>query len=147
MIVNEYLLVSDLVHERLQSLSKGAGQLFNERSKQHNRGFFGTEIAQSRDPVLVLRQSIGPLREIIGRITRGEYALVSSNTLSRFRDLYDRIISLIDVVDNQREDIHYIGDILVNVQTLTTKGIVRVLTIISAIFLPLTLIAEVYGTN
>lgn len=146
LITNEYFLVSDLVHERLQNLSKEAGRLFRERPRQLGTNF-GVEIAKSRDQVLALRQSIGPLREIVGRITRGEFALVSSNTLSRFEDLYDRTISLIDVVDNHREEIHDIGDILINVQTTTTNNIIRVLTIVSAIFLPLTLIAGIYGTN
>jgi magnesium transporter len=94
-----------------------------------------------------MRQSIGPMREIVGKIARGEFALVSSATMSRFEDLYDRTISLIEVVDNHREQISDITDILINVQTLTTNNIIRILTIISAIFLPLALIAEIYGTN
>ncbi len=146
LIANEYFLVSDALHEKLQKLSKEAGRLFRERPRQLSANF-GLEIAKSRDQVLYLRQSIGPLREIVGRITRGEFALISSSTISRFEDLYDRAISLIEVVDNHREEIHDIGDILINVQTLTTNNIIRVLTIISAIFLPLTLIAGIYGTN
>lgn len=84
---------------------------------------------------------------MVGKAARGEFAIVSSATLPRFEDLYDRTISLIEVIDTHREEIHDIGDILINVQTLTTNNIIRVLTIISAIFLPLTLIAGIYGTN
>jgi len=73
--------------------------------------------------------------------------LVSSATLPRFEDLYDRTISLIEVADTLREEIQDIGDILINVQTLSTNNIIRILTIISAIFLPLTLIAGIYGTD
>jgi magnesium transporter len=146
LIANEFFVVSDLVHERLQNLSNEAGRLFREKPKQVSTNF-GLEISKSRDQVLAMRQSIGPLREIVGRIIRGEFALVSRDTLFRFEDLYDRAVSLIDVVDTHREEIHDIGDILINVQTLTTNNIIRVLTIISAIFLPLTLIAGIYGTN
>ena len=146
LITNEYFLVSDLVHERLQNLSKEAGRLFREKPKQVGTNF-GLEIAKSRDQVLALRQSIGPLREIVGRITRGEFALVSSNILSRFEALYDRTISLIDRVDNHREEIGDISNILINVQTLTTNNIIRVLTIVSAIFLPLSLIAGISATD
>ena len=146
LITNEYFLISDSVHERLQNLTKKAGALFRERPKQLETTF-GMEIAKSRDQVLVMRQSIGPLREIIGKIARGEFALVSAATMSRFEDLYDRTISLIEVVDNHREEIGDVTDILINVQTLTTNNIIRILTIISAIFLPLALIAEMYGTN
>jgi magnesium transporter len=143
---NEYFLISDLIHEKLQNLTKAAGALFRERPKQLQASF-GLEISKSREQVLVMRQSIGPMREIVGKIMRGEFALVSSASLSRFEDLYDRTISLIDLVDNHREQIGDISNILINVQTLTTNNIIRVLTIISAIFLPLALIAEIYGTN
>lgn len=145
LITNQYFLVSDLVHERLQTLGKEAGRLFREKPKQVSTNF-GLEIAKSRDQVLAMRQSIGPLREIVGRITRGEFALVSNDILMRFEDLYDRTISLIDRVDNHRQEISDIGNILINVQTLTTNNIIRVLTIVSAIFLPLTLIAGICGT-
>jgi magnesium transporter len=143
---NEYFLISDLIHERLQKLTQKAGALFRERQRRVEASF-GLEISKSRDQVLTMRQSIGPMREIMGKITRGEFALVSSSSLPRFEDLYDKTISLIEVVDNHREEVRDITDTLINVQTLTTNNIVRILTIISAIFLPLALIAEIYGTN
>jgi magnesium transporter len=146
LVTNECFLVSDMVHEKLQTLSREAATLFRERSNQSNR-ILGLDLAKSRDQVLTLRQSVSPLREVVGRIARGETAVVSSATLPRFEDLYDRTISLIDSVDTHREEIHDIGDILINVQTFATNNIIRTLTIISAIFLPLTLIAGVYGTN
>jgi magnesium transporter len=146
LVVNEYFSVSDLVHERLQNLGSEAARLFRQRTLRSNRAFL-LDIAKSREQVLVLRQLIGPMREVAGRITRGEFAVVSASFLPRFEDLYDRTISLIDVVDACREEIHDIGDTLINVQTVTTNNIVRILTIISAIFLPLALIAGIYGTN
>jgi len=146
LITNECFYVSDLVHEKLQGLSQIAAEGFRRRPPESNRTL-GVEIAKARDQALGLRQSIGPLREVVGRVARGEFAIVSRNTLPRFEDLYDRTISLIEVIDTHREEIHDIGDILINVQTLTTNNIIRILTIISAIFLPLTLIAGIYGTN
>jgi len=146
LIVNECFFVSDLVHERLLGLSQEAASRFRQKPKESNRSL-GLEIAKSREQVLALRQSIAPLREVVGRVARGEFAIVSSATLPRFEDLYDRTISLIEVADTLREEIQDIGDILINVQTLTTNNIIRILTIISAIFLPLTLIAGIYGTD
>lgn len=146
LITNECFYVSDLVQEKLQSLSQTAAEGFRRRPRESNRTL-GVEIAKARDQALGLRQSIGPLREVVGRVARGEFAIVSRETLPRFEELYDRTISLIEVIDTHREEIHDIGDILINVQTLTTNNIIRVLTIISAIFLPLTLIAGIYGTN
>lgn len=146
LIANELFLISDLVHERLQNLTKEAGALFRERPRQPEVSF-GVEISKSRDQVLIMRQVIGPIREIAGKIMRGEFAQISVASLPRFEDLYDRTISLIGEVDNHREEIGDIGDILINVQTVNTNNIIRILTIISAIFLPLALIAEIYGTN
>jgi len=146
LILNECFLVSDSIHERLQALGQEAGRRFRQRPKESNINL-GLEVSKSRDQVLSLRQSIGPLRELVGRIARGEFYIVSSATLTRFEDLYDRTISLIDLVDTHREEIQDIVDIIINAQTLTTNNIIRVLTIISAIFLPLTLIAGIYGTN
>lgn len=143
---NEYFLISDLIHENLQAIGSEATKLFRQRSQKSTRSIV-LEIAKSRDQVLALRQSIGPMREVVGRVTRGEFAVVSSAVLPRFEDLYDRAISLMDVVDTSREEIHDIGDTLINVQTVTTNNIIRTLTIISAIFLPLTLIAGIYGTD
>ncbi len=146
LITNEYFLISDMIHENLQKIGADAAALFRQRQKQPTRSIV-LEIAGSREQVLTLRQSIGPLREVVGRITRGEFVVVSSSLLPRFEDLYDRAISLMDVVDTSREEIHDIGDTLINVQTVTTNNIIRVLTIISAIFLPLSLIAGIYGTD
>ena len=145
LILNECFLASDLVHDRLQGLSQEAGSRFRQR--EANRRNLGLEISKSREQVLRLRQFIGPLREVVGRVARGEFLIVSSATLARFDDLYERIISLIDVVDTHREEVQDIVNLVINAQTVTTNNIVKVLTIISAIFLPLTLIAGIYGTN
>lgn len=146
LILNECFLVSDLVHERLQVLSQEAASRFRQRQVQSRRNL-GLEIAKSREQVLRLRQSIGPLRAVVGKVARGEFAVVSSVTLPRFEDLYDRTISLIEVVDTHREEIQDIVELVINAQTVTTNNIIRVLTIVSAVFLPLTLIAGIYGTD
>jgi len=146
LVTSEYYPVSDLVFERIEVLSQEALGLFRKRSKLADSGF-GMQILKIRERLVTLRQSLSPLREIMGRITRGEFALVQGVNLPRFGDLYDRTIQLVEVVDTHREDMSNIRDILVNVQTITTNNIIRVLTIISAIFLPLTLIAGIYGTN
>jgi magnesium transporter len=146
LVTNEYYPVSDLVFEKIEALNQDALMLFRERSRQGNSGF-GMQLINVRERLVALRQSLSPLREIMGRITRGEFALVQGVNLPRFGDLYDRTIQLIEVVDTHREDLTNIRDILVNVQTVNTNNIIRVLTIISAIFLPLTLIAGIYGTN
>ena len=146
LVTSEYYPVSDAVFEKINALNLEALGFFRTGSRLAGSSF-GMEIVKVRERLVSLRQSLSPLREIMGRITRGEFALVQGVNLPRFGDLYDRTIQLVEVVDAHREEISNIRDILVNVQTITTNNIIRVLTIISAIFLPLTLIAGIYGTS
>lgn len=142
---DEYYPVSDLVFESIEKLSQEALGFFRAQNRRDSS--LGGRTLKIREKLVVLRQSLSPLREIMGRVTRGEFALVSGANLARFGYLYDRTIQLVDVVDAHREEMSNIRDILVNVQTVTTNNIIRVLTIISAIFLPLSLIAGIYGTD
>jgi magnesium transporter len=146
LVTSEYYPVSDSVFERIEVLSQEALGFFRQGTRKIDGGFT-MQILKIREKLVTLRQSLSPLREIMGRITRGEFALVGGANLPRFGDLYDRTIQLVEVVDTHREEMSNIRDILVNVQNINTNNIIRVLTIISAIFLPLTLIAGIYGTN
>jgi magnesium transporter len=146
LVTDEYYPVSDLVFESIEKLSQEALGFFRVQNRRRDTGL-SVRTLKIRERLVVLRQSLSPLREIMGRITRGEFALVSGVNLARFGYLYDRTIQLVEVVDAHREEMSNIRDILVNVQTVTTNNIIRVLTIISAIFLPLSLIAGIYGTN
>jgi len=146
LVTSEYYPVSDAVFEKIEALSRQALSFFRDRSNAASSSF-GMQLVQVRERLVTLRQSLSPIREIMGRIVRGEFALVKGANLPRFGDIYDRTIQLVEVVDTHREEMTDIRDILVNVQTINTNNIIRILTIISAIFLPLTLIAGIYGTN
>ncbi len=146
LVTSEYYPVSDSVFERIELLSQEALGFFRQGTRKID-STFTVKVLKIREKLVTLRQSLSPLREIMGRITRGEFALISGINLPRFGNLYDRTIQLVDVVDAHREEMSNIRDILVNVQNINTNNIIRVLTIISAIFLPLTLIAGIYGTN
>ena len=144
--LSEYFPVSDSAFENIEALNREAGSFFRDRSGQVNRGFIG-KVVNLRDKLFSLRQSLSPFLEIISRITRGEFALIQGVNLPRFGNLYDKTIQLVELVNAHREEMNNLRDVLVNVQTVTTNNIIRILTIISAIFLPLTLIAGLYGTN
>jgi len=146
MATSEYYPVSDAVSEKVNSLNLDALRFFRRDTKPTGRSF-AAEIVKVRERLVALRQSLSPLREIMGRITRGEFALVKGANLPRFADIYDRVIQLVEVVDSYRDDMVNIRDTLVNAQTVTTNNVIRILTIISAIFLPLTLIAGIWGTS
>ena len=144
--IGMYFPVLDLAFENIEALNREAFGFFRDRPDRVDRSFI-VKVAGLRDKLFILRQSLSPLRGIASRITRGEFALIRGVTLPLFGNFYDKTIQLLDAVEAHREEINNIGDILVNVQTVTTNNIIRILTIISAIFLPLTLIAGLYGTN
>ncbi len=146
LVTSEYFPISDLLFESIEDLTSEALGFFRNRSNQAN-SIFLLKVSKVRERLVTLRQSSSSLREIMSRITRGEFALVQSVNLSRFGDLYDKTVQLVEIVDAHRDEMGNIRDILVNVQTVATNNIIRILTIISAIFLPLTLIAGIYGTN
>ena len=146
MVTSEYYPISDLMFEKINALNLDALQFYRRGSRLEGSGFT-MELVKIRERLVALRQSLSPFREIMARVTRGEFALVQGVNLPRFGDLYDRTIQLVEVVDAHREEMGNIRDILVSAQTVTTNNIIRVLTIISAIFLPLTLIAGIYGTS
>ena len=144
--ISEYFPVSDSLFESIDGLNREALSFFRARSNRGTSGLI-VKMTKVRERLVALRQSLSPLREITSRIARGEFALVQGVNLPRFGDLYDKTIQLVEIVDTHREEMSNIRDVLVSVQTVTTNNIVRILTIISAIFLPLTLIAGIYGTN
>src|SRR5208282_5589226 len=125
LVTSEYYPVSDAVFEKINALNIEALGFFTKGSRLAGSKF-GMQVVKVRERLVALRQSLSPLREIMGRITRGEFALVQAVHLPRFGDLYDRTIQLVEVVDAHREEMGNIRDILVNVQTVTTNNIIRV---------------------
>ena len=100
-----------------------------------------------RGDLLVLRKNLWPLREAIHSLIRDPHPLISEETHYFLRDCYDHTVQLLDVVETYRElgadlrEYHY-----AQVSTRTNE-VMKVLTIISTIFIPLTFIVGVYGMN
>jgi magnesium transporter len=96
---------------------------------------------------ILLRKSVWPLREIIGKLERDETVLVKKANKIYIRDLYDHIIQVIDTVEAQREIIGSMQDLYLSSVSNRMNEIMKVLTIFAAIFIPLTFIAGIYGMN
>lgn len=94
-----------------------------------------------------LRKSVWPLREIIGKLERGETPLVRAGTMVYLRDVYDHTIQVIDTVETYRDLISGMIDIHLSTVSNRMNEVMKVLTIFAAIFIPLTFIAGVYGMN
>src|SRR5690242_2913754 len=94
-----------------------------------------------------LRRSLWPLREVINSLQRGDSPLMSSNTLLYLRDVYDHTIHIIESVESLRDLTSGMLDIYISSISYRINAVMKVLTVITTIFMPLTLIAGIYGMN
>jgi magnesium transporter len=97
--------------------------------------------------LLLLRRLIWPQREVINRLLREEHPLISEGTKLYLRDCYDHNIQIIELLETYREMTSGMIDVYLSSISNHTNEIMRVLTIIATIFIPLTFIAGVYGMN
>ena len=97
--------------------------------------------------MILLRKSVWPLREVISRLERWESKLISKSTDIFFRDVYDHTIQVIDAIESFRDMLSGMLDIYLSSVSNRMNEVMKVLTIIATIFIPLTLVAGVYGMN
>jgi magnesium transporter len=97
--------------------------------------------------MLFLRKSVWPLREVISGIERGESVLIKGTTKIFLRDVYDHNIQIIDTVETLRDMLSGMLDIYLTSISNRLNAVMKVLTIIATIFMPLTFLAGIYGMN
>ena len=97
--------------------------------------------------LILLRKSVWPLREVISLLQRGESPLIREGTLIYLRDLYDHTIQVIDTVETFRDMVSGMLDIYLSSISNRMNEVMKVLTVIATIFIPLTFIAGIYGMN
>ena len=97
--------------------------------------------------IIFLRKSIWPLREVIGGLERRESPLIKETTVIYLRDVYDHTIQVIDTMETLRDLLSGILDVYLSSISNKMNEVMKVLTIIATIFIPLTFIAGVYGMN
>lgn len=97
--------------------------------------------------ILFIHRSIWPLREVAGLLERGDSKLVQESTRIYTRDLYDHIIQSLDTTEIYRDILSGMLDIYLSSLSNKMNEIMKVLTIISTLFIPLTFLAGLYGMN
>jgi magnesium transporter len=97
--------------------------------------------------VIYLRKQVWPVRDMIGNLLRSESKFITANTQIFLRDLQDHITRIIDTIETYRDLMSGMMDIYLNNNSFKMNEIMKFLTIISTIFIPVTFIAGVYGMN
>lgn len=106
-----------------------------------------SEIYAMKRELLYVRKAVWPLREAIGTLERGESELLKDTTQVYLRDLYDHTIQVIDTIESFRDMLSGVQDLYLSSLGNKTNQVMKVLTIIATIFIPITFIAGIYGMN
>jgi len=106
-----------------------------------------SQIYSLKRTLIYLRKSVWPLREVINKILRDENKLIKQETKIYYRDLYDHTIQVIDTIESYRDMSAGMLDIYLSSLSNKMNEVMKVLTIIATIFIPLTFLAGVYGMN
>lgn len=138
-IVDGYFVILEKLGEKIENLE---GELVREADQKTLQ-----KIHSLKREMITLRRSIWPLRELIGSLQRSESALVAESTSLYLRDLYDHTVLIIDTIESFREMVSGMLDIYLSSLSNRTNAVMKVLTIIATLFIPLTFIAGVYGMN
>lgn len=97
--------------------------------------------------LLAIRHAVWPMRDAIGRLTRDEDELLSEVVRLHLRDCHDHTVRLIDLIELNRETMASLMDVYLSVLSNRLNEVMKVLTIISTLFIPLTFLVGVYGMN
>ncbi len=138
-IVDNYFVVLENVGEKLQTLEE---EIINKTSNEALRNLY----AQKRG-LIFQRKSIWPVREIVNTLVREETPLIREETQIYLRDVYDHTIQVIDTVESYRDLTASLLDIYLSSLSNRMNNIMKVLTIVSTIFMPLSFVVGVYGMN
>ncbi|MCF7908596.1 MAG: magnesium/cobalt transporter CorA [Candidatus Omnitrophica bacterium] len=104
-------------------------------------------IHRSKQDIIFLRKSVWPLREVVNALERSESKLIAKPTRIFLRDLYDHTIQVIDTVETYRDMVSGMLDIYMSGVSNKMNEVMKVLTIIATIFIPITFVAGIYGMN
>ena len=138
-IVDNYFIILERTGESIEDIEEKV--LGNPSTATLN------DIHFLKREMIFLRKAVWPLREVVSGLERGDSALVRGSTKVFLRDIYDHTIQVIDTIETFRDMASGMLDIYLSSVNNRMSAVMKVLTIIATIFMPLTFIAGVYGMN
>lgn len=139
-VVDNYFSIIETLGNKIEDLET---DLFAGNSREN----INIEVQQLKREILKVRRAIFPLREIINRVEKGEHTLIQERTINYYRDIYDHLIQVSENIDIYREMIWSLMDMYMTTISNKMNEVMKVLTIMSSIFIPLTFLAGIYGMN
>ena len=148
----DYLLYSllDLVVDEgfpvLESLGEELEQLEDELLEKPTRDLL-PRLHRLKRTLLIMRRMLWPQREVLSKLLRDESGIIGDDSQVYYRDCYDHTIQIMELIETYRDVITGLLDIYLSSVSFRLNEIMRVLTVIATIFIPLTFIVGVYGMN
>ncbi|NWF98510.1 MAG: magnesium/cobalt transporter CorA [Nitrospirae bacterium] len=138
-VVDSYFLILEKIGEKIELLEE---QVLNEPSEQVLH-----QIHALKREMIFLRKTIWPVRDVISTIEKGGSNFILDSMHIYFRDVYDHTIRVIETIETYRDILSGILDIYLSSISNRINAVMKVLTIIATIFMPLTFLAGIYGMN
>ncbi|MFH1692124.1 MAG: magnesium/cobalt transporter CorA [Candidatus Omnitrophota bacterium] len=138
-IVDNYFLILEKLGEKIEDLEE---DLIKDTTQAALRAIHGL-----KREMIYLRKSVWPLREAIGNLQRSGSSLIKKSSGIYLRDVYDHTIQIIDTIETMRDMVSGMLDIYLSNMSNRMNEVMKVLTVIATIFIPLTFITGVYGMN
>jgi len=138
-VVDNYFAVLERLGEKIELLEEQLVANPASRTLQ--------DLHHLKREMIYLRKAIWPLREVVGGLARGESPLVHQSTTLYLRDVYDHTVQAIDTIETHRDMLSGMLDIYLSSISNRMNAVMKVLTVIATIFMPLTFLAGVYGMN
>lgn len=139
LIVDNYFLVMEKLGEQLEILEEEVVRKSNTRSL--------ARINQLRKELIVLKRNIAPVRDLIAGIIRSESELLDDRTTKYYKDVYDHIIQAFDLSENYRDVMMSMQDLYVSNVNLRLNEVMKVMTIVTCLLAPATVIGGIFGMN
>ncbi len=138
-IIDNYFLILENYDNKIEDL--GEDVVDNPKTDLMEK------LQENRMGLNSLKRDLWPLRDAVGKLEKHESKLISDNTKLYLRDLYDHTFQIIDILEGLRDSVANIFELYMTGMSNRMNEIMKTLTIIATIFIPLTFIAGVYGMN
>jgi magnesium transporter len=139
LVVDNYFVTLEKFSEKLEELEI---KIIENPHKDDQ-----TILYELRRELMQIRKAVLPLRDIFGSLTRDTSELIHASTIIYLRDVYDHILQILESIETYREMIENIQNIYLTSLSNKMNSVMKTLTVFTAIFMPLTFIAGIYGMN
>ena len=138
-IVDQYFAVLEMLGEKIEALQQTVVADPQPETLK--------DIHALKRQLLFLRRAVWPLRDVMNNLSRSDCPFLQQPTKVFFRDVYDHVVQIVDTIETLREMVSACLDIYLSSVSYRLNAVMRVLTVITTIFMPLSFIASIYGMN